>query len=333
MFQTDYNHFLQSFSNDWLTVVMQFITDLGYPIYLAIIFGLLLFGINFKKGIAWFHVVFWTGLITLFAKEYFSLPRPFHVDSTLLLLDAHLGDAAQVLFAERDASSFWGLLPQDVVAHYRNSMTDFSEGFPSGHTSMAVAMWGALALLFRKKWLSVVCMALIVLVPFSRLYLGVHFLADVIGGYLLGGFVLSIMYPVILRPQKLQSFLHPQQLNSQGSLLLLIAYLVFLPFLMCFFLDGRLASFNNIFLGMNFGLLALLFVNKGLPSLPTHWQKRLLNMLLAMGFIGSVAFILSKLHFLNFAPQLIDPIRTLVLGFCLTFGVMQLSIKLRWSKK
>ncbi|MCP4666877.1 MAG: phosphatase PAP2 family protein [Deltaproteobacteria bacterium] len=59
-------------------------------------------------------------------------------------------------------------------------------GFPSGHTQSAVVIWGYLAAAFRRPWLWVAAGALIVLIPLSRVYLGVHFPTDLLGGYLIG---------------------------------------------------------------------------------------------------------------------------------------------------
>ncbi|HEY4651419.1 MAG TPA: phosphatase PAP2 family protein, partial [Pontibacter sp.] len=80
--------------------------------------------------------------------------------------------------------------PADVayyqVEHY---------SFPSGHATTAMALFGLLAYLYYRSsrtkkhfrkiivWAAVV---LILLVGFSRIYLGVHFLSDVLAGYLLG---------------------------------------------------------------------------------------------------------------------------------------------------
>lgn len=79
--------------------------------------------------------------------------------------------------------------PSDVayyeVEHY---------SFPSGHATTAMALYGLIAYFFYRHyskskyrklvvWISVI---FIVLVGFSRIYLGVHFLSDVTAGFLLG---------------------------------------------------------------------------------------------------------------------------------------------------
>jgi membrane-associated phospholipid phosphatase len=65
--------------------------------------------------------------------------------------------------------------------------------FPSGHATVSVAVYGALSLvLFRRLTgpARLVCLAaavlLVSLIGFSRLYLGVHFLSDVLAGFSVG---------------------------------------------------------------------------------------------------------------------------------------------------
>ena len=56
--------------------------------------------------------------------------------------------------------------------------------FPSGHSQIAVGTYGGLALCRREKWVRIVGTVLAVLIPFSRMYLGVHTPADVLVGSL-----------------------------------------------------------------------------------------------------------------------------------------------------
>jgi len=70
----------------------------------------------------------------------------------------------------------------------------FGNSFPSGHSMQAVVCYGALLLVFlpllsatRRKQAIAATIALVLAIGFSRLALGVHFVSDVLGGYVLGG--------------------------------------------------------------------------------------------------------------------------------------------------
>lgn len=65
-------------------------------------------------------------------------------------------------------------------------------GFPSNHTQGAVVVWGYLATQFRRRWLWVLAALLMVLIPLSRVYLGMHFPTDLLGGYVLGVAILLL---------------------------------------------------------------------------------------------------------------------------------------------
>jgi membrane-associated phospholipid phosphatase len=76
-----------------------------------------------------------------------------------------------------------------------------SFSFPSGHALGAFLFFGTLVFLVLtveeglslrdKTLISAVCVAIIVAISLSRVYLGVHFLGDVVGGWLLGGAIMT----------------------------------------------------------------------------------------------------------------------------------------------
>jgi hypothetical protein len=63
-------------------------------------------------------------------------------------------------------------------------------GLPSGHAQNVVVVWGYLATQFRRAWLWWLAGLLMILIPLSRLYLGLHFPTDLLAGYALGGLLL-----------------------------------------------------------------------------------------------------------------------------------------------
>ena len=64
-------------------------------------------------------------------------------------------------------------------------------GFPSGHTQGAVVVWGCIAAEVKKPSMWMLAGFLMVAIPLSRLYLGVHFPTDLLGGYLIGAALLT----------------------------------------------------------------------------------------------------------------------------------------------
>lgn len=55
------------------------------------------------------------------------------------------------------------VMPRPDPALVRHLATETSPGFPSGHAMGAMALWGYLAVAFRRRWLTVLCGALILL--------------------------------------------------------------------------------------------------------------------------------------------------------------------------
>lgn len=80
--------------------------------------------------------------------------------------------------------------------------------FPSGHTMWASPIFGGLAVLGRRSKLFVsFCAVMIVLVAFTRNYLGVHTPQDVICGTLAGLFAVWLASFIMKRPERENSFL------------------------------------------------------------------------------------------------------------------------------
>ena len=81
-------------------------------------------------------------------------------------------------------------------------VNETSYSFPSGHAMINASLYMLLILLIfkfiqnvpTKLALCVLCLSMIILIGFSRLYLGVHFAGDILGGYLLGMLTADVVY-------------------------------------------------------------------------------------------------------------------------------------------
>ncbi len=89
------------------------------------------------------------------------------------------------------------------------AMAEVSPSFPSGHATTAVAVYGFVAIAALRglsgpgrRTVAAGALALVLLIGASRLVLSVHYLTDVLGGYLIGGTWLLAFMPrdAIARP-------------------------------------------------------------------------------------------------------------------------------------
>ena len=103
----------------------------------------------------------------------------------VFLFSAYVNAAAKELANQPRPFEYSGLVQQLTEAG--------GGGLPSGHTQNTVVIWGYLASQLRRAWLWVIAALLMVLIPLSRVYLGVHFPTDLLGGYCLGA-VLLLLY-------------------------------------------------------------------------------------------------------------------------------------------
>lgn len=70
--------------------------------------------------------------------------------------------------------------------------------FPSGHSQTAVGTFGCIAATQKNKIIRAVCIAFMILVPFSRMYVGVHTPADVLVGSAMALVMVFAMRPLML---------------------------------------------------------------------------------------------------------------------------------------
>lgn len=142
--------------------IMTLISDLGqFEVYLAVV--LLLYWCVDKRAGA--HMAYLMGLnyvLMGIGKHFMRGPRPFWLDETL------------------------------------NVSETGGYGVPSGHTSSATVAYFYLAYWAKRRWAWVLAGFGVFLMGLSRIYLGQHFLHDVIAGFLLGVAVL-VGYAVWLR--------------------------------------------------------------------------------------------------------------------------------------
>ena len=122
-------------------------------------------------------------------------------------------------------------------------------GLPSGHTQGSVVLWGFLMSKYKSTWLVILGCAMIVLVPLSRIYLGVHFPTDLLAGYLIGALLLFLYFR--LEPRIEQWF-------AGMSFMKRLAIASVLPLIFLLFSNGvkDIVSAASAMLGLCLGFVA-----------------------------------------------------------------------------
>jgi membrane-associated phospholipid phosphatase len=129
-------------------------------------------------------------LVGLSAAVYWCIDkRRGRLVTYILLISAYLNYFLKVLVP-------WPRPPVDLRIAERN---ETSYGFPSGHAQDSTTFWTWIALNFRKRILTILGAMVVVAVGISRVYLGLHYLAQVIGGWVIGLVVAGLAFLALRR--------------------------------------------------------------------------------------------------------------------------------------
>ena len=189
MFEVETNLWLQQFNAPWILAWMQILSEAGKAVVYSMLLLALAFGFRLRPMLGVMLALVLAGVATDTVKQGFAFPRPSEVDARVL----DKGREGKHLVAYGAATTFWSLPTEEAIDAAR-ATGDHDYGFLSGHVAEAGA-W-ALALigllrLRRRRWV-LLLLAWPILIAISRLYLGRHFLADVLGGLVVGGAAAAI---------------------------------------------------------------------------------------------------------------------------------------------
>lgn len=84
--------------------------------------------------------------------------------------------------------------PLSLVLHLVNGYHGGRYGFPSCHAANTFALAVFLSLYFKNRWLTIFIISWSLLVSYSRMYLGVHYPGDIIGGFAIGTITAVLCY-------------------------------------------------------------------------------------------------------------------------------------------
>jgi len=285
--ETILNH-LHLFIGRWFDYLMIFFTMLGNEISYTLIIPILYWCYNKEIAIK-------AGLV--------------------FLVSAGINDIAKIIF-NNPRPDILKLLPE--IQELAKKYSPGNQGFPSGHTQGAVSFFGSLAYYTRKKVVIILAVTAIIAVPYSRLYLGVHYPGDVLGGYILGFLSMALIIPLVAILKKFWSRINFLPIS-----------IVLLPIIFSFIIPG--SSIPKIF-GITSGfLIGLILANKKINFI----EKNFIIPNILKILIGFILLLLikegTKIAFQFIAHNKgLDFTRYWLVGFWITYGAPLLFTKINF---
>jgi undecaprenyl-diphosphatase len=236
-------------------------------------------GIHWKAGYRLFCILCLNSLTNYTLKAIFLLPRPFHVD------------------------------PQVGIIHVNGY------GFPSGAAQSVVLLSGLLIAYWKSPWKWPVICFYAFCVSFSRVYLGLHFPTDIIGGWVVG-FLLLLLF-IYGRP-RIETFLETKKLTT------LFAISQIIPLLIMLALQGSRPTLKlcPTALGMGLGIY-LMHRYRLIPALPRNTLERVKRMVLGI----ACAFLCYKVIRLFGNDASVTFIQNYLIGLCVSLSGCLFSLR------
>ena len=154
-----------------LNEFMLLITRLGEETAFLVAALILFWCVDKRSGYFAMAVGFIGTITNQFMKLAFRVPRPWVIDPNFTILEQ----------------------AREAAAGY---------SFPSGHTQNAVGTFGVIACISSRKWLKAAAITIAVLVPLSRMYIGVHTPLDVGVAAVLAVALVLLLKPVVYGDNK-----------------------------------------------------------------------------------------------------------------------------------
>jgi len=276
---------IQQIDTPLLDSFFRAITSLGDELFYLLLFSFLLWCVDFYLGIRVGIIFLLSVYVNTGVKEIFQQPRPFDI------------------------------LPEIQKVHASGY------GFPSGHAQSSLVVWGSIAYWKKQPWIRNLSVLLILLIGFSRIYLGVHFPTDILGGWLIGGLILGLSYFIFLKIKL--------DFIQENMIFKIIGITLFPVILLQIQSSPDIISSVAALTGVGYGLL---FFSSSIGGIrPGNWLQRIFSFL--VGVIGVGVLYLGLKLILPSEGQLFYQLsrffRYLLLGVWISFGAPWLFIRMR----
>ncbi len=258
-------YFLESIRNPVLDVIVQAVTLVGEETFFLALGLFLIWCCNKRDGYLVLMVSFTGIVVNQFLKMCFRVPRPWVKDPSFTIVES----------AREGAGGY---------------------SFPSGHTQNSVGMLGSLGTCSKQLWVKILCIAGVILVPLSRMYLGVHTPQDVLVSMAIA-LVLIVAFDLLLRLN--DKYPYVIYIVMGALALLVVGFLVFLyafPFPDEVFHEENIGNYESALknaytmLGCVFGMLLFRFADDKYIKYDTRavWWVQLLKLGIGLAIVLAV---------------------------------------------
>ena len=256
----EFLYFLEKIRIPALNEFMMAVTYLGDEIAFLVVALILMWCADKKTGYYVLSVGFLGTIFNQFLKLWFRIPRPWVLDKNFT-----------------------------IIEQAREGATGYS--FPSGHTQSAVGTFGSIAYTAKRKTLKFLCIAAVIIVPFSRMYLGVHTPLDVAVAFGMAVLLISCLQPLIFSEKNPCVF--PVFLGIM--VMISIAFVCFVemyPFPVDIDPHNMESGLKNAYtlLGSIFGMVTIYIVDTKWLKFPTKaiWWAQIIKIVVGLAIVLAV---------------------------------------------
>lgn len=189
----EFLYMLEKIRTPFLDGLMRVVTELGGEMIYMVVAIVVFWCVSKNLG----YYILTTGFVGTIANQFmklaFRVPRPWVLDERFTIVESARAGAA-------------------------------GYSFPSGHTQNVFSTFGSIGRWTKSKPVRILCAAAVVLVAFSRMYLGVHTPKDVCLAFIMGLVLVFVLYPIFRDIDK-----HPKRMYAAFGVMLgvTLAYLCY----------------------------------------------------------------------------------------------------------
>lgn len=277
-------YWLESIRTPLMDKIMSFLTLFGDETLFLVITIVVFWCVSKKRGYFLMLVAFSGTVVNQFLKITFRIDRPWVKDPEFSAVESALEGAS-------------------------------GYSFPSGHTQSSVGLFGGLALTEKNKVLRGIFVAMCVIVPFSRMYLGVHTPLDVfvsVGAALILLFAFNAVFKILESKPNVMWWI------IGGLTFATVALAVYVKVLNLTDDSNAVSAEENAFkmLGCSVGLIAVWWADSKYIKFETQavWWAQIIKCVVGLGVILLIKTFLKEPLVVIFGGKLIgDGVRYLLI--------------------